>query len=72
MLDDIDSEDALRILDELKSRVKEKDDGIQEALEEIYQDDEQFNVDYLLGRTSGYLRVAVEINKMKEEFEEKE
>lgn len=67
--DDNCTEEIINALEEVKSRIKEKDDKIHEILEEK-EDDEDFNPEHLLGRTSGYLRSAVEINKKIDELKE--
>lgn len=52
------------VLKELKRRIKAKDDKTHEALEELCADGNKDAIDYHLGRSSAYLRVAVEINQM--------
>jgi|AntDeeMinimDraft_5_1070356.scaffolds.fasta_scaffold14716_2 molybdopterin converting factor small subunit len=63
------NEQIIEVLDELKSRIKEKDDKILEALEDIY-DNENIDPDYMMGKSSGHLHSAVEINKMQDELRE--
>lgn len=56
------TEEIIDVLEDVKSRLKEKDDKIREVLEEK-EGDEDFNPEHLLGKTSGYLHSAVKINK---------
>lgn len=67
MTDKQNIKEILTVLDNVKDRIRERDDKIHDVLENLDEDDE-YAVDYLLGKTSGYLHSAVEINKMKKEL----
>lgn len=63
------NEKIIAVLDEVKHNIKERDDRIRESLEDIYDEDD-VSPDYMMGKSSGHLSAAVEINKKKQELME--